>query len=148
MTPFDFQATEDHEKFYLDVLPSVKKNGFWRGDSSMRNRDGKRIDVSQVVVRHSLNNGDIVFSTIARDMTEEKSKEAQLLESQAWYKALSEAAHDMIYAISPEDTILYLNSFAGKAIHVDPLSTIGKPRSQFFGELSSNNMYENLPESF
>ena len=64
-----------------DLFPIGLKEGAWQAERLLRTRDGRRIPVSQVVIAHKGADGQVVyFSTIARDMTERKTLDAQMQE--------------------------------------------------------------------
>ncbi|MTI29853.1 PAS domain S-box protein, partial [Xanthovirga aplysinae] len=54
--------------------------GLWNGENKLVNKYGETISVSQVVIAHKTSEGDIdCFSTIIRDMSEQKEIEKELL---------------------------------------------------------------------
>lgn len=64
-------------------IPSAIQNNTWTGETAFLNRDGKEIHVSQTIIAHKAQDGSVKFlSTIARDITERKKLESQLLHSQ------------------------------------------------------------------
>ena len=68
----------------------------------------------------------------ARDITELKRIEIALQESGEKYRTLAEAAHDMIYVISENDQIEYVNSFTAGQFGLRSEDLIGKPQSSLF----------------
>lgn len=63
-----------------DVMSMAIRDGVWRGESVIVTRDGQEIPVSQVVIAHRRADGSVeFFSTIARDISEQKRFEAQLM---------------------------------------------------------------------
>ncbi len=53
------------------VLPTAAKEGVWRGQGTLVDRDGHEVSVDQVVVAHYGTDGSVeFFSTVARDITE------------------------------------------------------------------------------
>ncbi len=54
-------------------IPGAERNGTWQGESALRRRDGHEIPVSQVVIAHRDEAGQLGFvSMIARDISEQK----------------------------------------------------------------------------
>ncbi len=53
-------------------------------------------------------------------------------DSRELYRTLAEAAHDMIYIIGRDGTVLYVNSFAARAFGKSPDEIIGKNRNDLF----------------
>lgn len=63
-----------------EAIPQAIKNGVWMGETVLLNRDGREIPVSQVIIAHRKANGNVEYlSTIARDITDRKHYESQIL---------------------------------------------------------------------
>jgi len=61
------------------MLPAVLEHGVWRGDSSLRHRDGREIPVAQLLILHRDAEGRPEFmSTIMQDLTEHKRIQSRL----------------------------------------------------------------------
>lgn len=85
-------------------IPSAEQNGIWRGETALLGKDNKEIPVSQVIMSHKDNKGDIKFlSTIIRDITRHKEAEQALLESREKYRALFYDSHDAFMIVSKEE---------------------------------------------
>ncbi|HVR33752.1 MAG TPA: PAS domain S-box protein [Acidimicrobiia bacterium] len=60
------------------VFPRVMTEGTWRGETTLLTRNGTEIPVSQVVLAHYDEVGEVTFlSTVARDISAQKQLEAQ-----------------------------------------------------------------------
>lgn len=71
------------ELIATEALPQAAEEGTWRGECTLLTRDGREIPVSQVVIAHAAPGGSVeYFSTIARDMSRERSLQEQLLRAQ------------------------------------------------------------------
>lgn len=80
-----------------EVIPLVAENGVWRGETALLSRDGVEIPVSLVAVAHKGADGEVEFiSTIARDISERKRFEAQLVH-QATHDALSGLPNRLLF---------------------------------------------------
>ncbi|QKQ72209.1 PAS domain S-box protein [Nostoc sp. TCL240-02] len=67
------------EKFQNEIIPTVAREGIWSGESIFRCRNGEEFPVSQVIIAHKNEQGEIeFFSTIARDIRDRQQIEAQL----------------------------------------------------------------------
>ncbi|HJQ21366.1 MAG TPA: response regulator [Gemmatimonadaceae bacterium] len=68
----DFIARGFVERMDTEVVPTLMRDGVWRGDTVMHDRSGHAIPVSLVTLAHLGPNGGLdAVSAIARDMTEQ-----------------------------------------------------------------------------
>lgn len=62
-----------------EALPQARRQGIWSGETRFVHRDGREIPASQVVIAHKDSDGALLFySTIARDISEEKRSEDEI----------------------------------------------------------------------
>jgi PAS domain S-box-containing protein len=79
------------------ALPAAIRDGVWEGETTLQTRDGREIPVSQVLVAHKSSQGGVWFvSTILRDISTQRRREAELRESEERFRMLSDAATDGI----------------------------------------------------
>lgn len=70
---------EAKDTIWREAIPSAIRNGLWSGESRLRDRDGREIHASQVIIAHPGDDGQAMhFSTILRD-TSEQVRTAQVL---------------------------------------------------------------------
>lgn len=86
--PFSaFFAPQAQEQLLETAIPTALREGIWRGEATLLRRDGSEFPVSQVILAHrSAGDGEVLLSTIMRDITDLKRAE------QATLDALEEAA--------------------------------------------------------
>lgn len=61
-------------------LPTAAREGFWIGETAFLHRDGNETPISQIIVAHKNDKGKVeFFSTIARDITQRKQFEEELI---------------------------------------------------------------------
>ncbi|HVC31063.1 MAG TPA: EAL domain-containing protein, partial [Steroidobacteraceae bacterium] len=61
-------------------MPGAERAGVWSGETALLAHDGEELPVSQVLLAHSAPSGGVeFFSSVARDISERKHFEAQLL---------------------------------------------------------------------
>ncbi|HUW51206.1 MAG TPA: EAL domain-containing protein [Sulfuricella sp.] len=80
-----------------EAIPLVIEHGVWHGETALLNRGGSEIPVSQVIIAHKGTDGKVKFlSTIARDISERKHFEAQLVH-QATHDVLSGLPNRLLF---------------------------------------------------
>lgn len=79
-----------YRDFILNVgIPTAIQSGMWKGETIIQNQDGSSMPVSQIIVAHKSENGEVEFlSTIVRDITERKEFE-KMMDRQARYDTLT-----------------------------------------------------------
>ena len=66
-----------------EAIPTAIARGSWTGETALVRKDGQQIPVSQAIVAHKADDGRVsFFSTIMRDLTEQKKLEQQLRQAQ------------------------------------------------------------------
>lgn len=69
-----------HDVIKREAMPAAVRDGVWRGEGALVSKDGQEIPVSQVVIAHRSADGSVeFFSMVARDISEQKRFEGQLL---------------------------------------------------------------------
>ncbi|BCL34735.1 PAS domain S-box protein [Nostoc sp. MS1] len=75
----EFMGTSMLEEFQTEIIPTAIQKGTWSGESILRSRNGDEFPVSQVIIAHKNDQGELEFiSTIARDIRDRQQIEAQL----------------------------------------------------------------------
>jgi len=110
-------------------------------------KNGEIRDV-QVITQTIVLSGRNVFHTIWRDITKRKQSETALRESEERYRALAEAAQDIIFIIDRDDRIQYINRFGAMLLGQLPENITGKPRKEIFSPDLSEQQKYNLQEVF
>jgi len=66
------------------------------------------------------------------EILERRRAETALRQSEQWYRSLAEATHEVIYIVARDDTVLYVNSEAGRQLGLSPDGIVGRKRTEFF----------------
>ncbi|MGI8575106.1 MAG: bifunctional diguanylate cyclase/phosphodiesterase [Egibacteraceae bacterium] len=67
------------QQFLETAIPTAEREGSWSGDSELQRQDGEVVPVSQVLICHRDDHGEVAFySTIVRDMSERARLEQRL----------------------------------------------------------------------
>ncbi len=65
-------------KFHNEIIPTALREGSWAGETLFLSRDGEEIPVSQVLIVHKTEAGEVEFiSTIVRDIRDRKKAEEE-----------------------------------------------------------------------
>lgn len=79
------------------ALPTTLRQGMWNGELTLRSQDGKEVPVSQLLIAHDgPQDAPLYFSTIARDISERKTHEAELLH-RATHDSLTGLANRVLF---------------------------------------------------
>ncbi|MEG4249243.1 PAS domain S-box protein [Microcoleus sp. AT3-A2] len=71
-------APSARAKFHNDIIPTALREGRWAGEILFLSRDGEEIPVSQVLIVHKTEAGEVEFiSTIVRDIRDRKKAEEE-----------------------------------------------------------------------
>jgi PAS domain S-box-containing protein len=90
MSMCHYSQQEVEEKIRGEALPAAIRSGLWRGESRLRDSEGREIHASQVIIAHRGKDGEVKhFSTIFRDTTEQMRTAQALRESRDELQRLS-----------------------------------------------------------
>jgi diguanylate cyclase (GGDEF)-like protein/PAS domain S-box-containing protein len=81
----ELYAPYERQRLLTEALPTADRDGVWVGEVDLQLADGTQLPVSQVVIAHRRGDGAIdYYSTITRDLSEQRMFEAQLARAE-WY---------------------------------------------------------------
>lgn len=81
MAPVHPQSS--HERMLTEGLPTAIRAGYWRGEMEFLRHDGKIVPMSEVLISHRGDNGEVAYlSNVSRDLTREKELEQKFLQAQ------------------------------------------------------------------
>ncbi|UCD50308.1 MAG: PAS domain S-box protein [Phycisphaerales bacterium] len=91
-------------------MPQAIENGTWSGKTAVLSPDGQEIPVSQVIMSHRAEDGTLdYFSTIMRDLTEQKGAETALRESETRFRELAEMLPQVVFEIDAAGNFTFAN---------------------------------------
>jgi PAS domain S-box-containing protein len=143
-------------------MPTAVKRGLWNGETALRRADGEEVAVSQVIMAHTAPAGRVrFFSTIMRDITQEKRSEEALRTSEERFRSIVEGTPSAIYLYSlrSDDRLVLTgaNPAANKIIGITHENLLGRTIEEAFPKLASTqipNLYREVakgrlgPQSF
>jgi PAS domain S-box-containing protein len=128
---YDYQPEWVRIRF-SEILPTVITEGVWSGELAILSRDGREVPVSQVILAHKGPDGNIkFFSTIARDISEQKRVETALRESQEKYRDLVENIAEIIYTVDATGTLTFISPVVKVLGDYTPEEVIGHSFPEF-----------------
>ena len=114
------------ERIVNEGVPTAIREGVWSGETTWQHREGREIPISQVIMSHKSQDGEVEFiSTIARDITPAKQAEAALARSEAKWRSLIQNSSDLITILSEEGTILYTSPSIERILGYSPKELVG-----------------------
>lgn len=142
--------TPSSSRTLASAVKLVRKQGrITHMQSRVRRRDGSyfTVEISASTI-HDENHKPKAYLGILRDITDQENFAKTLRDSESRYRALAEAAHDMIYIIDRNDKVVYVNRFSALQFRMDPQEIIGKNRAQLFRGETSTHQEKNLNKVF
>ncbi len=109
-----------HPSWALEIIqnqgiPSAIKEGTWLGETALLTNEGIEIPVSQMIIAHKSAQGEVEYiSTIMRDISEAKAREAELRRSEKTLQNLVAGTA----AVTGNDFFIALAKHIAEALHV------------------------------
>lgn len=101
-------SSEENIQLYKQVSQIVNKNKVWLGELRCRKKDGTVFDAETRINGVEIGSKRCLIS-VQSDITERKSREKALLESETKHRIVSENTCDWIFWMSPERKFLYIS---------------------------------------
>lgn len=121
-------------KFHDEAFTTALREGSWAGETLFLSRDGQEIPVSQVLIVHKTEAGEVEFiSTVARDIRDRKQAEEALREQEAALRDRN-ALLNSILESTPD--IIVVKDRLGRyvAINSTLANFLGKPIEEIIGK--------------
>ncbi|MBW4674475.1 MAG: AAA family ATPase [Desmonostoc geniculatum HA4340-LM1] len=115
-----FSIPNYHPQWALEIIqnqgiPAAIRDGTWVGETALLDSDGREIPVSQMIIAHKATDGSVEYlSTIIRDISEAKHREAELKRAETTLQNLVTGTA----AVTGEDFFPALVHHIAKALHV------------------------------
>lgn len=117
---------DDIDEVMATSLQAAEHEGIWHSQFRMIVDDGQIIWIEAYDQAQKLEDGSVLWTGYANDITARKQLEAQLKESEAKFRAFVENANDIIYALDPEGRITYVSPQWTTLLGHDQDSVIGQ----------------------
>lgn len=117
---------------FSEIFPILLSEGVWSGELAIQSRDGREVPLSQVILAHKGTDGMVkFFSTLARDISEQKRIDAALRESEEKYRDLVENISDIIYTVDTMGILTYMSPVVKNLGDFAPEEIVGRPFAEF-----------------
>ncbi len=94
----EFHTPETDNEIVNQGIPIAIKDGVWTGETTLRKCNGEIFPVSQVIIAHKSESGEIEYlSTIARDISNRKQIEEALRQSQFLIQQITDTTPQILY---------------------------------------------------
>lgn len=131
---FKVYPPELHERLITEIYPQLLETGVWRGEMRMLLPDRRKIPVLQTILLHQgeEESDSAYIAAICHDISDYKAVVLELQQSRERYRALSEAARDLIFRMGLDGRVEYANHFACETLGIDLDQVEGLAASMFF----------------
>jgi PAS domain S-box-containing protein len=108
-----------------EAVATALQEGSWRGEAAVVGPDGAEIPVSQVVVAHRVRDGQVTaFSTVARDITEQKRLEEVLQREARISAAMARVGRELIEVLDASVVVHRLCRLTPELLQCDASATL------------------------
>jgi len=109
----DFHPDWTNKLLLDEAFPAAARDGVWRGECALIDREGREIPVMMVAMAHKDAKGRVeIFSTISRDISERKHVERKLEECNGYLTRLAEER--MFALVQSQEALQGKNELCGK----------------------------------
>lgn len=106
----DVQPEWSYEIVRNEGIPTAMRDGVWVGETAFLSHDGREIPVSKLIVAHKSPDGIVnMFSTIARDITQQKQISATLFEAERRWRSLLDNVYLVVVGLDQQGKVEYAN---------------------------------------
>lgn len=154
LTIFDVQPDWVYEILRNEGYPTAVGDGVWVGETAFLSHEGREIPVSQLIIAHKSPDGCVnMFSTIARDISQQKQIAATLVEAERRWRSLLENVRLVVVGLDNKGRVEYVNPFFLELVGYSQAEVIGQDWFETFlpqhqKKQVQNNFIELLEREF
>jgi len=124
---------EDREKYLASIEAALKDHSTWQFEGRfVKSRD--EIIWFQAQARPVRHGDDQIYTGVLVDITQKKTAELALAESEEKYRLIAENSPDLIVFVDAQGYFRYVNSPAAAMLHMKPEEVNGKHITELFGK--------------
>lgn len=106
----EFNTDATNRLYETTILPAVRRDNIWLGDTTVKGAGGRVVPVSHMVIAHRDKGGRIEhFSAVMRDMTREREAEREIQRQTATLSAVAEAMPAIVAVVGADGCYRYVN---------------------------------------
>ncbi len=99
-----------HATIREEAIPAALEEGLWQGGTALLSSDGEEIPVSQTIVAHRGEDGEVRhLSTVMRDVSEAREREAKLRRSERRLQRVLETLVEGVCITDADGRVLFAN---------------------------------------
>ena len=142
----DQHIPQNHPQWAVEVIknhgvPAAIRDGSWIGETALTSYDGREIPLSQLIIAHKNQEGQVyLLSTMARDITEQKRSQANLLEAERRWRSLLENVRLLVVGLDRNGKVEYVNPFLLEVMGYTQTEVLGKNWLSDFQENSAQRL--------
>ncbi len=123
----DVQPEWSYEIVRNEGIPTAMRDGVWVGETAFLSHDGSEIPVSQLIVAHKSSDSSVnMFSTIARDITQQKQISATLFEAERRWRSLLDNVYLVVVGLDQQGKVEYANRCFLELVGYSKVEVIGQ----------------------
>lgn len=136
---------QNHPEWAVDIIknegvPTAIREGSWIGETALTSYDGREIPLSQLIIAHKNQEGQVyLFSTMARDITEQKQSQANLREAERRWRSLLENVRLLVVGLDRHGKVEYVNPFLLEVMGYTQTEVLGK---NWLGDFQANPAHQ------
>lgn len=144
----DVQPEWSYEIVRNEGIPTAMRDGVWVGETAFLSHDGREIPVSKLIVAHKSADGLVnMFSTIARDITQQKQISATLFEAERRWRSLLDNVYLVVVGVDQQGKVEYANRCFLELVGYSKSEVIGQDWLEtFLPTHQQKQMQNNLTE--
>lgn len=108
---FDFMTPATRERFERTIMPAVRAQGVWLGDSVVRGAEGRELPLSHMVIAHRDRQGRIDhYSGVMRDISAERAAQQETQRYTATLRSVTEALPAIVAVVGADLRYRFVNT--------------------------------------
>lgn len=129
-----FNTAQTNRNFVEVVVPIVKREGVWIGESTCYAAGGREVPVSQIIIAHHDAQGRVArYSSVMRDRTAQKQAELELARQTATLRSVAEAIPASVAVVGRDQCYRFVNNAFERWAGVPRDQLIGHHLAQILG---------------